>query len=86
MTAEDYTAENVLQRRFENFWLFLRLNKNRHKDSNMEIQEYIDTITELKAMISCLKFTIDNTSPNDMFSECNDSLIAGVNGETSVCI
>mgnify|MGYP004522661845 CR=1 FL=1 len=34
-------------------------NLNRVLTSNMERQEYIDTITELKAMISSLKLTID---------------------------
>lgn len=79
MAAEDYTAENVLQRRFENFGLFLRWNKNRHKDSNMEIQEYIDTITELKAMISCLKLSIDTLrqticSQNAMIASLQESM------------
>ena len=39
-------------------------NLNRVLTSNMERQEYIDTITELKAMISSLKLTLYHNSYN----------------------
>ena len=45
--------------------------------ADMERQDFINTITELKAMISSLKFTIDTLfSSGDKFAECYDSVVA----------
>ena len=45
--------------------------------ADMERQDFINTITELKAMISSLKFTIDTLfSSDDKFAECYDSVVA----------
>ena len=53
----------------------------------MERQDFINTITELKAMISSLKLTIDTlSSSDDKFAERYDSVVAEVNGQTSECI
>ena len=48
---------------------------------DMERQDFINTITELKAMISSFKLTIDTlSSSDDKFAERYDSVVAEVNG------
>ena len=47
----------------------------------MERQDFINTITELKAMISSFKLTIDTlSSSDDKFAERYDSVVAEVKG------
>ena len=49
--------------------------------ADMERQDFINTITELKAMISSLKLTIDTlSSSDDKFAERYDSVVAEVKG------
>lgn len=48
--------------------------------AEMERQDFINTITELKAMISSLKLTIDTLRQTINSPERYDSVVAKVNG------
>lgn len=52
----------------------------------MERQDFVNTITELKAMVSSLKLTIDTLRQTIKLTERYDSVVAEVNGSASECI
>ena len=76
MKKQDQTVENMIMQ--AHYLEALEIESKGQKPlAEMERQDFINTITELKAMISSLKFTIDTLfSSDDKFAECYDSVVA----------
>ena len=80
MKKQDQTVENMIMQ--AHYLEALEIESKAEKPlAEMERQDFINTITELKAMISILKLTIDTlSSSDDKFAERYDSVVAEVKG------
>ena len=80
MKKQDQTVENMIMQ--AHYLEALEIESKAEKPlAEMERQDFINTITELKAMISSLKLTIDTlSSSDDKFAERYDSVVAEVKG------
>ena len=77
MKKQDQTVENMIMQ--AHYLEALEIESKTQKPlAEMERQDFINTITELKAMISSLKLTIDTL--DDKLAERYDSVVAEVNG------